>query len=92
MPLTVRKPLEHFFIGISFFLLVFLFFNGIFQMTPTVSGNLGNGIAMFLGWAAFLSVWFASFIPALRWIDSDTELCGCKCSTTPSPVDTSPPV
>ena len=72
MPLNVHKPIENFFISSALFLLMFFFFGGIFYMAG-LRDDLATGIALFLGWFAFLGVWLAALIPAIRWIDTDAE-------------------
>lgn len=86
MPLTVHKPIENFFIASALFLLVFFFFGGIFYMA-NLRTDLGTGIALFLGWFAFLGVWLSALIPPIRWIDSDAEYGGkgCHCSSNGQP-------
>ena len=82
MPLNVHKPIENFFIASALFLLMFFFFGGIFYMSG-INTNLGTGIALFIGWFAFLSVWLAALIPTIRWIDTDAEY-GTKPQPSPS--------
>ena len=75
MPLNVHKPIEHFFISSALFLLVFFFFGGIFYMA-NLRSDLASGIALFLGWFAFLSVWLSATIPQIRWVDTTSTYGG----------------
>jgi len=80
--LNVHKPIEYFFISSALFLSIFFLFGGIFYMA-NIRSDLATGIALFLGWLAFMGVWLAAMIPYIRWIDTTSEYGGkgCQCSS-----------